>query len=151
MARAKPDGSGWELTDDDVAEITGNLESDIPMAKLFGPAPQPTPPKVEIELTEGGFGTLLVDGKDLGSMVTDMALFARPGQRTKVIVELSAAAALKAGTGQVLIGDETAALLVGLGWTPPAVKDGVAQERNDVQESSHGGTPTEPGAPESAG
>lgn len=136
-----------------IPSMTGNLEDGIPMTKAYNPAddwreqlvkPQPEQPRpnrphthrVDVTLTSGGFGQVLVDGTDVSAICTGLTVFSVPRRGPKVVLELDGRPVkVVSDAAAVEVGGDTYDLLTRLGWTPPAAPQvPVASERKDVQD-----------------
>lgn len=135
-----------------IPSMTGNLEDGIPMTKAYRPgdydpdygdvappqlAPRrPATHRVDVTLTSGGFGQVLVDGTDVSGLCTGLTVFSVPRRGPKVVLELDGRPVkLVSDAAAVEVGGDTYDLLMGLGWTPPAAPQvPVASERKDVQD-----------------
>ena len=87
--------------------------------------------KAEIAVgATGNAGTLVVDGRDISHFTRRLLLTTGVGEVTRLELELlpTKGAAVFADA-EVSIGEETAALLVRLGWTPPDLASSTSPPR----------------------
>lgn len=101
-----------------------------------GPARRPGAHRVDVTLTSGGFGQVLVDGTDVSGLCTGLSVFSVPRRGPKVVLELDGRPVkLVSDAAAVEVGGDTYDLLTRLGWTPPAAPQvPVASQRKDVQD-----------------
>lgn len=97
---------------------------------------RPQTHRVDVTLTSGGFGQVLVDGMDVSALCTGLTVFSVPRRGPKVVLELDGRPVkLVSDAAAVEVGGDTYDLLTRLGWTPPAAPQvPVASERKDVQD-----------------
>jgi hypothetical protein len=76
---------------------------------------------VEIQMPAGGTkSTVRLNGQDIAGCLGGFDLLGRPGPDTTLTLHIVAPEVTVKGEMQVLLSDQTRALLLGLGWTPPA-------------------------------
>lgn len=84
----------------------------------------------EISVSSTGTGSVVVDGVDVSSKTAALELRVRPGHLTELSLDLRPRTVTVAGEVAVVLGDELQALLIKLGWTPPAAPGLAKNEGN---------------------
>lgn len=88
--------------------------------------------QAEITVSGLGRGSLKVGGIDISSLTAGLELRVRPGEITELIVTMHPRAVTATGDVAVVLPEDLHALLIELGWTPPAPApaEALAEERN---------------------
>ena len=78
--------------------------------------------KIELRVNAAGLGSLVVDGTDLSREIGDMQLSCVPGRKSELQIRLPGVEAAVEADALVRLPPGTEAVLVALGWTPPATE-----------------------------